>query len=328
MRRAVLYILAAAVFLTGLGFLLYPNVERLAAGYRNREKIAAFQQEKKHREEAGPDDGKADSGYEELLRQMQEYNISIYENGQKDLKDVWSYEQNPFDFRAAGLPDDMIGYITIDAMDEEMPLYIGANEENMKKGAVVMGQTSMPVGGADTNCVIAAHRGYRGIPMFQYIEVLAPGDKVEITNLWGTLEYEVVKSIVIYPDDIDAVKIVPGEDMLTLITCHPYTKNYQRYVVYCRRTDSPAQDAGSAENTEGEKKDISGALADRKGVEYESSAGDIRRERELNTAALAVLTVIVAGAAVLHIHAGRKAGRGGRRKKRRCIKRRKTRGCK
>ena len=89
------------------------------------------------------------------------------------------------DFDTAGLPDDMIGYITIDAMDEEMPLYIGANKENMSKGAVVMGQTSMPVGGENTNCVIAAHRGYRGIPMFQYIEVLQPGDKVEITNLWG-----------------------------------------------------------------------------------------------------------------------------------------------
>lgn len=318
MRRTVLYILAAAVFLAGLGILLYPNVERLTAGYGNREKITAFQRENERGDESGPEDGEADSGYEDLLRQMQEYNTSIYEDGQKDLKDVWSYEQNPFDFHAAGLPDDMIGYITIDAMDEEMPLYIGANEENMENGAVVMGQTSMPIGGENTNCVIAAHRGYRGIPMFQYIEVLKPGDKVEITNLWDTLEYEVVKSIVIYPDDIDAVKIVPGEDMLTLITCHPYTKNYQRYVVYCRRTDGSGQDGESTEEAGG-KADISEALADRKGVEYESSADDIRRERELNAAALAVLAVVIAAAAAaLCVHAGRKAGKGrsARRRKR------------
>ena len=105
----------------------------------------------------------------------------------------------------------------------------------MSKGAVVMGQTSMPIGGENTNCVIAAHRGYRGIPMFQYIEVLQPGDKVEITNLWDTIEYEVAKCIVIRPDDIDAVKIQPGKEMLTLITCHPYPQNTQRYVVYCQR---------------------------------------------------------------------------------------------
>ena len=148
----------------------------------------------------------------------------------------------------------MIGYISIEAMGEQLPLYIGANEENMKQGAVVMGQTSMPIGGTGTNCVIAAHRGYRGIPMFQYIEVLKPGDKVEISNLWETLEYQVVKSIVISPDDIEAVKIVPGADMLTLITCHPYTKNYQRYVVYCTRVpgDDAAADTGAETGADAE----------------------------------------------------------------------------
>ena len=206
MKRIWLFILAGLLLLTGLGILLYPNLNRLAAGFTDQEKIVHFREEQKET------DGE-DAPYADLLTQMQDYNKEIYENGQEDLKDVWSYEQNPFDFDTAGLADDMIGYITIDAMDEEMPLYIGANEENMSKGAVVMGQTSMPIGGENTNCVIAAHRGYRGIPMFQYIEVLQPGDKIEITNLWDTIEYEVAKCIVIRPDDIDAVKIVPGQTM-------------------------------------------------------------------------------------------------------------------
>ena len=216
--------------------------------------------------------------YTELLRQMEKYNTGIYENGQSGLKDAWSYAQNPFDFDTAGLPDDMIGYITIEAMNEKLPLYIGANEENMSKGAVVMGQTSMPIGGENTNCVIAAHRGYRGIPMFQYIEVLQPGDKVEITNLWETLEYEVVKSIVIYPDNIDAVKIIPGEDMLTLITCHPYTQNYQRYVVYCRRAGNGDEYAQEAEDRN--------PIMNIEGADYESSEKDIEREQLINRAGM------------------------------------------
>ena len=272
MKRIWLFILAGLLLLTGLGILLYPNLNRLAAGFTDQEKIVNFWEEQKET------DGE-DAPYADLLTQMQDYNKEIYENGQEDLKDVWSYEQNPFDFDTAGLADDMIGYITIDAMDEEMPLYIGANEENMSKGAVVMGQTSMPIGGENTNCVIAAHRGYRGIPMFQYVEVLQPGDKIEITNLWDTIEYEVAKCIVIRPDDIDAVKIVPGQDMLTLITCHPYTQNYQRYVVYCRRTD---HGEGTVQS-DGEND----PLAAFDGVVYVSSADDIRREQLVNTAVMA-----------------------------------------
>ena len=277
MKRIWLFILAGLLLLTGLGLLLYPNINRLAAGFTDREKISHFREEQKEAEEE-------ETPYADLLIQMQDYNEEIYENGQEDLKDVWSYEQNPFDFDTAGLADDMTGYITIDAMDEEMPLYIGANEENMSKGAVVMGQTSMPIGGENTNCVIAAHRGYRGIPMFQYIEVLQPGDKIEITNLWETIEYEVVKCIVIQPDDIDAVKIVPGQDMLTLITCHPYTQNYQRYVVYCRRSDSGEN--GIEIDTANDP------LLAFDGVAYESSEEEIRREQMVNIAALAGLVVL------------------------------------
>lgn len=41
-----------------------------------------------------------------------------------------------------------------------------------------MTQTSMPVGGENTNCVIAAHRGgYHGDAMFRDIEILQPGDR-------------------------------------------------------------------------------------------------------------------------------------------------------
>ena len=301
MKRIWLFILAGLLLLTGFGILLYPNINRIAAGVTDREKIVHFREEQKIA------DGE-DTPYADLLAQMQDYNKKIYENGQEDLKDVWSYEQNPFDFDTAGLPDDMIGYITIDAMDEEMPLYIGANKENMSKGAVVMGQTSMPVGGENTNCVIAAHRGYRGIPMFQYIEVLQPGDKVEITNLWETIEYEVVKCIVIRPDDIDAVKIIPGQDMLTLITCHPYTQNYQRYVVYCRRSDREA-----AAIQEGDQSDPLTAFD---GVVYESSAGDIRREQLINTAVLTGLAVVCLAVVMAVCVKGRK-----QRKRKKHVKR-------
>ena len=187
----------------------------------------------------------------------------------------------------------MIGYIKIDAMNIEVPLYIGANEENLRKAAVVLSQTSMPVGGENTNCVIAAHRGgYNGQAMFRDIEVLKQGDIIEITNLWETLQYEVAKCIVITPDDIDAVKIIPGQDMVTLVTCHPYGNNYQRYVVYCTRV----QDDGAADG-----KALTQAAQEIPfdGIDYESSSEQIQMEVMMNRIGLiafgGIALILIAG---------------------------------
>lgn len=281
MKKVIFTTLAVMLFLAGAALLLYPHARRLLSEYENGQEISRFQDEKLRIEQGSGQEGSTGTDYGELLGQMKEYNASIYENGQSGLVDAWSYEQNPFDFQASGLPDDMVGYITIDAMDLRMPLYVGASRENMLKGAVVLGQTSMPIGGENTNCVIAAHRGNGGIPMFREIEVLQAGDKVEITNLWETIEYQVEKCIVIEPDDVDAVKILPGEDMVTLITCHPYPQNYQRYVVYCRRVGE-----GQADGDE----ELQARLGD--GLPYESSEEDIRMERMLNLIALGGLLTV------------------------------------
>ena len=106
----------------------------------------------------------------------------------------------------------------------------------MGKGVAQLGQTSMPIGGENTNCVIAGHRGCSSGEFFLYIHDLQIGDKVYLDNFWGTLTYTVNKIDIISPDDINKILIQKNNDMLTLITCHPYPYNYQRYAVYCERT--------------------------------------------------------------------------------------------
>jgi sortase family protein len=64
------------------------------------------------------------------------------------------------------------------------------------------------------------------------------GDSVNITNLWGTLHYRVVETKIIQPNDIDAIKIQPGRDLITLLTCHPYASGgKQRFLVICERME-------------------------------------------------------------------------------------------
>ena len=168
---------------------------------------------------------------------MQSYNEYIFNEGQKNLIDPFSYELPSFDLFELGFKDNIIGYITIPKIEIEVPIYLGATQEYMKKGAVHLSQTSIPIGGNNTNSVIAAHRGMRSHPMFRDIESLSIGDEVKITNMWDELIYKVVETKIISPDEVSEVLIQEGRVLITLITCHPYTKNYQRYVVYCERQE-------------------------------------------------------------------------------------------
>ena len=233
---------------------------------------------------------------------MTAYNENIFANHQAELSDPWSYEQSSFDLTEYGMEDNVAAVIEIPRMDVELPVYLGATRENMERGAVQLGQTSLPIGGADTNCVIAAHRGYRGIPMFQYIEDVQVGDPVILTNLWETLVYRVSEIKVIDPSDIREILIRPGEDMVTLFTCHPYTHNYQRYVVLCTR-DPGAEAAYAAGKDIGDDSALrketadAGSSADARADAIEEDGEIMRRERLLRYVSYVALALV--GAALL-----------------------------
>lgn len=117
-----------------------------------------------------------------------------------------------------------------------MPVYLGASDAHLAAGAAVLGNTSAPIGGGNTNSVIAGHRGWRGADYFRHIDRLQVGDTVQVTSLWETLTYAVADIQIIQPHEVDKIKIQQGRDLLTLITCHPYASGgKQRYVVYCER---------------------------------------------------------------------------------------------
>lgn len=224
------------ILLFGLSLLLffYPNFRELQMDRTVDQTIEQF-------EAARQETSHSDPATDELYQELQAYNQSLIANGQT-LTDAWDYEQAPI--AVDHMPSDsIIGCIEIPDMDVRLPLLLGASEANMAKGAAVMSQTSMPIGGPDTNCVIAGHRGYRGSPYFRNIERLQVGSAVYITNPWTTLEYTVTGFEIILPSDLDAVLIQPGKDMVTLLTCHPYASQGEyRYVVYCQRTETVTQE--------------------------------------------------------------------------------------
>lgn len=176
--------------------------------------------------------------YEKLREQIEQYNTWLYEGKQLALTNAAAYEEPAFILTQYGLQDETFGIIYIPKLEVTLPLYLGANDENMANGAAVLGQTSVPIGGMNTNAVIAGHRGWNGYPYFLHLDELQVGDFVYIDNIWALMKYEVVDIQIISPDDIDAIKIQEGRDLITLLTCHPpNTGGRQRLLVFCEIVD-------------------------------------------------------------------------------------------
>lgn len=174
--------------------------------------------------------------YGELYEAMAEYNEKIYAEKQKGLSDPRAYEAAGIDLSAYGFEDGVAAVLSIPAIELEMPVYLGASYDNMAAGAAVLGQTSLPIGGDNTNCVIAGHRGWNGAAYFLNIDKLQEGDEVQLINLWETMNYAVTEIRIIEPTDIKQVLIQEGRELLTLMSCHPYASGGRyRYLVFCER---------------------------------------------------------------------------------------------
>lgn len=180
----------------------------------------------------------AQTDYDRLYRELQRRNAELYATGQSALKDPFSYSVADIDLAEYGIKDNTIGYLSVPRLGVTLPILLGANSDNLLQGAVHLTQTSYPIGGNNTNSVIAAHRGWNRAQMFRHIEKLQVGDPVYVQNFRETLTYTVSEIEIIYPNEVDKLHIRPGQDMLTLITCHPYRVNDRRYVVYCTRSEN------------------------------------------------------------------------------------------
>ena len=246
--RAFLIALMLLVFAAGLAFLLYPSlwgaavdqkISLNAQGFLNRDETAPTIPDVIVTVDS-PTESEETRDYPELWADMVRYNETIYTQGQAGLSCEYDYQKPSFTLTQYGLADEVFGVISIPAMELEMPIFLGATEQHMADGAAHLSQTSLPIGGMNTNCVIAGHRGYNGASYFRYIDKLNVGDLISVTNLWETLSYRVCEIKIIDPHDVTEILIQPGRELLTLLTCHPYASGgRQRYVVYCERVESP-----------------------------------------------------------------------------------------
>ncbi len=240
MFRKLLVILMLGIFLAGLLVLMYPYIYGAMVDQEIEEEAHLFL-DREPMQETGtyvqPEVNETTPmEYAQLWADMCAYNERIHNQGQSGLSTEYDYQKASFILADYGLDSEIFGVIQIPAMELSMPIYLGATEKHMADGAAHMSQTSLPIGGSNTNCVIAGHRGYGGVKYFRDIDKLKVGDQVTVTNLWETLHYRVSEIQIICPDEVEKILIQDGRELLTLLTCHPYASGgKQRYVVYCER---------------------------------------------------------------------------------------------
>ncbi|WP_051353790.1 class C sortase [Atopobium fossor] len=248
--RRVLRVFGVLLFLVGCSLFLYPFINEFFAQQAVKQEIAQAFAPNQSRDNAGnaqsfaniisqkrPKSG--DASYEYL----EKYNAQVRNGTAGAINDPWGMGPDNQEIDSLGFSGGVVGCLTIGRLNETIPLYLGAGSIQLSKGASVVAGTSAPLGGKGNNCVIAAHRGsWSGLPMFRDIEDLKKGDLLYIETPWDSLHYQVVEAKVISPDDVDSVRPQLERDLITLLTCHPYGHNYQRYLVYCERVEVSSEE--------------------------------------------------------------------------------------
>ena len=127
--------------------------------------------------------------------------------------------------------DGMMGYLTIDKIKVELPIYHGVSDTVLNSSVGHIEGTSLPIGGKGTHSVLSAHRGLPSAKLFTELDRLEIGDTFKITILDETHVYKVDKISIVKPNDRNELKIDKDNDYVTLLTCTPYGINTHRLLV-------------------------------------------------------------------------------------------------
>lgn len=220
-------ILLVAIFFVGLCILLYPTVSDFWNEKRQSQAVMNY------------DDLIVDltpEDYSEFFRQANEYNrkLSIISSpfiGHKSIKNEY---YSTLDVNG----DGMMGYITIEKIKVQLPIYHGTSDQVLNSAVGHVEGSSIPVGGEGTHSVLSAHRGLPSAKLFTNLDKLVIGDIFTIRILDKTITYQVDQILIVLPEKIDDLYAVPGEDYCTLVTCTPYGINTHRMLVRGTRIEN------------------------------------------------------------------------------------------
>ena len=222
-------IILIIILLVGLSVMLYPTVSDWWNSKVQSRAVANYNDVV-----AEMDDGET----ERLFAEADAYNQALAKLYAPFLnyEDIEGYD-DILNISGTGI----MGYITIPVIHAEFPIYHGVSEEVLNVAAGHLPGSSLPVGGVNTHAVISAHRGLPSARLFTDLDQLVVDDVFTITILDKIFTYQVEEIIIVKPDELDDLAIVPEEDHVTLMTCTPYGVNTHRLLVRAHRIETVYQ---------------------------------------------------------------------------------------
>ena len=230
-KRTVSTIVLLLVFVVGIELLAYPSVSDWWNSLHQSRAIASYAEQV-----ASMDD----DTYEELLAEAQAYNESLLTKS--DRFNLSDEELEEYEQLLSVDGTDVIGYLEIDKIDVELPIYHGTSSAVLQTGLGHLEGSSLPIGGESTHSVISGHRGLASAKLLTDLDQMEEGDTFVIHVLDETLTYEVDQIRIVEPTDFSELAIVEGEDYCTLMTCTPYGINTHRLLVRGHRVDNADTD--------------------------------------------------------------------------------------
>ena len=226
MFKKISTIIMLSLFFIGLSVLLYPSLSSYWNSKTQSQVVASYENmlQNMSRDEAKAIFAEAEA-YNESLRQL--------EQPLRDYRQVEGYSQT-LNLNGMG----MMGYVTIDTIGVELPIYHTISESVLAFAAGHMEGTSLPVGGPGNHSVLSAHRGLPNAKLFTDLNKVQVGDTFQVTILDTVIVYRVDQILTVSPENVSDIQIQEGEDYCTLITCTPYGINTHRLLVRGKRLDT------------------------------------------------------------------------------------------
>ncbi len=231
MKRKLAIFGILLIFIAGVGVMSYPLVSSVINNIDSRNHVEEYTKTTKQM---------SSEETLEMFEQAEEYNHSLTNNVIiTDPFDKDAYEKIGANYEKTLNVDGngLVGYIDIPKINVYLPIYHGTTEDILAKGAGHLQNTSLPVGGESTHSVISAHTAYPGETFFDYLTDMEEGDEFFVHVLDRVLKYEVDSIKVVLPEKTDDLRVVKGEDYVTLLTCTPYSVNTHRLLVRGKRVE-------------------------------------------------------------------------------------------
>ena len=219
-------IILIVVFTVGLGLLLYPTVSDYINSLHQSRAISNYEDDLLSLPEAD---------YSAIWQNAVEYNQRVYAD--TDRMRITEEEEADYLSQLNVLGNGIMGYIEISSINVKLPLYHGTSEEVLQVGVGHLANTSLPVGGENTHCVVSGHRGLPSAKLFTDLDQLVEGDVFLLHILDQVLAYQVESISIVEPTDMAVLDIVDGKDYCTLVTCTPYGINSHRLLVRGERIE-------------------------------------------------------------------------------------------